>query len=295
MDNLKKPFTLPQSLIVFWKSFAFMSVEDYEELACEQLGLHSLSKGGGGGVAVGSFCIATNPDIFNVLAFKRQEQVEKIIFHDPDFTGLMSEEDQHNLRIKQAPPSLDFFLDVAETMPAFLRDYSKHEAEYKAYTQTLEAIEQMMEGYHPGITLRRGTTAYDNLAGKVVSEYQSMTGKNIHTQAATAQKSKDQLSQKYKDTQIIFYREFWDKGRYPATPSGYLQHMQEDFPLYAEMLLRDVGLSVPNEARKVDGTGSGKSELLKLLIRGDVDNDNSAVVVVDPHGDLVEQIARLKL
>ena len=42
-------------------------------------------------------------------------------------------------------------------------------------------------------------------------------------------------------------------------------------------------------------SGSGKSELLKLLVYGYLRKPGSAtVVVIDPHGDLAEEIARFK-
>lgn len=40
------------------------------------------------------------------------------------------------------------------------------------------------------------------------------------------------------------------------------------------------------------GSGSGKSELLKVLIRHTMTKETEATIVIDPHGDMVEQISR---
>ena len=63
------------------------------------------------------------------------------------------------------------------------------------------------------------------------------------------------------------------------------------------MLREIVPVHVPSDDRRrhtyiTGGSGAGKSELLKLLIESSMhDVEESAVVVLDPHGDLVEQVA----
>lgn len=56
---------------------------------------------------------------------------------------------------------------------------------------------------------------------------------------------------------------------------------------------------IPEEARKrhtyiVGKTGSGKSELLKLFLHGDRRKGKSTSILIDPHGDLAEEVARFK-
>lgn len=58
--------------------------------------------------------------------------------------------------------------------------------------------------------------------------------------------------------------------------------------------------SIPEEARErhafVTGqSGSGKTEVLKNLIHDDITGGRSSVIVVDPHGDLAEDVARFAL
>lgn len=52
----------------------------------------------------------------------------------------------------------------------------------------------------------------------------------------------------------------------------------------------------PKEAKRhayiTGGSGSGKSELLKVLINSAISRKGEAVVVIDPHGDLVSQVAK---
>lgn len=95
------------------------------------------------------------------------------------------------------------------------------------------------------------------------------------------------------------------KGRVDApTPAewspdlaGYLQYLRAVAPGIADFLARPMPVMLPASAMLrhsyVTGAiGSGKTEMLKLLIHGLAGAGNCAVVVLDPHGDMAEQIAR---
>lgn len=59
------------------------------------------------------------------------------------------------------------------------------------------------------------------------------------------------------------------------------------------------GVKVPDKAREahtyiIGASKSGKSELIKDLIFSDFKKGNKSVILIEPHGDLAEQVARLK-
>jgi len=79
--------------------------------------------------------------------------------------------------------------------------------------------------------------------------------------------------------------------------AGYLAYLGRVAPGMAAFLSRPLPLALPASAMLrhsyVTGAiGSGKTELLKLLIHGLAGVGNCAVVVLDPHGDMAEQVAR---
>ena len=90
------------------------------------------------------------------------------------------------------------------------------------------------------------------------------------------------------------------QNKYDSSPKGYLDFLkkvlsQEAYKFYLKPLLARIPIG---ERKKhtyvVAQTGSGKSELLKMLAYGDIEAKNRAVVIIDPHGDMVEEIARFK-
>ena len=79
--------------------------------------------------------------------------------------------------------------------------------------------------------------------------------------------------------------------------AGYLAYLREVAPGMAAFLSRPLPVMLPAAAMlrhtyATGAIGSGKTEMLKLLIHGLAGVGNCAVVVLDPHGDMAEQIAR---
>ena len=79
---------------------------------------------------------------------------------------------------------------------------------------------------------------------------------------------------------------------------GYVNYLELADPPLAAMLKRPLPVYLPEyrlqrHVHCTGGSGSGKSELLKLLLHGIVTAHppNSSVVLIEPHGDLCEQIA----
>ena len=91
------------------------------------------------------------------------------------------------------------------------------------------------------------------------------------------------------------------KSTYAKTPESYLQFVQDTAEGdLADCLSRSHEIPVPYQDRWMHtyitgGTGSGKTESLKTLIHHQITRDpDSAVVIIDPHGELCFQVAQFQ-
>jgi len=77
---------------------------------------------------------------------------------------------------------------------------------------------------------------------------------------------------------------------------GYIKLMEWKNPKLWNIFNTSYPVRLPDNKGKhwyvVGGTGSGKSELLKHLMIQDIEKGDKAIVVIEPNGDLSEQIAR---
>lgn len=83
--------------------------------------------------------------------------------------------------------------------------------------------------------------------------------------------------------------------------SAYLDHLAQSFPDLSGFFFTRLAFRIPEEARKkhtyiLGGSGSGKSELLKVLMYPYIRQQprRSTVILFDPHGDIAEQVGRWK-
>lgn len=80
---------------------------------------------------------------------------------------------------------------------------------------------------------------------------------------------------------------------------NYFWAMRASNPQLSDFFLKWRRFRIPEKARQkhtyiVAGTGAGKSELLKSLVRQHIVSGETGVVVLDPNGDFSEQIAKFK-
>jgi hypothetical protein len=77
---------------------------------------------------------------------------------------------------------------------------------------------------------------------------------------------------------------------------GYFEMMEWKNKKLRNIFNRSYPVRLPDSKGKhwyvVGGTGSGKSELLKHLIIQDIEKKDKAIILIEPNGDLSEQIAR---
>jgi hypothetical protein len=83
---------------------------------------------------------------------------------------------------------------------------------------------------------------------------------------------------------------------YPDTLEGYFELMKRKNEKLWSFFNRSYPVRLPDGKGKhryvVGGTGSGKSELLKHLLIEDINRKDKCVILIEPNGDLSEQVAR---
>jgi energy-coupling factor transporter ATP-binding protein EcfA2 len=90
----------------------------------------------------------------------------------------------------------------------------------------------------------------------------------------------------------------FDPDRLSPDWPGYLAYLEKVAPSLCEFFHRRLLVLIPEDARKrhsyiAGQSGSGKSELLKVLLNAYLRNQSKvSLVLIDPHGDLAEQVAR---
>jgi hypothetical protein len=86
-------------------------------------------------------------------------------------------------------------------------------------------------------------------------------------------------------------------GKYDETYEGYIEYLQEHqshlIPFFFRLFNAKLPLSQVH-TYIVGGTGSGKSELMKNMIYDRIKRAKSAVIVIDPKGDLSREVSRWK-
>lgn len=86
---------------------------------------------------------------------------------------------------------------------------------------------------------------------------------------------------------------------YPNDRKGYIELLRTKHPTLAQLFLSWHDLKFDKKeffthAYAIGGTGSGKSELLKYIVRELIKQNDSAIIVIDPNGDMAEQISQFK-
>lgn len=87
----------------------------------------------------------------------------------------------------------------------------------------------------------------------------------------------------------------------PRNCSSYLSYLEKNFSDLASFFFTRLQFRIPEEARKkhtyiLGGSGSGKSEILKVLMYQYIKRKNrkTTVILFDPHGDVALQVGRWK-
>lgn len=107
------------------------------------------------------------------------------------------------------------------------------------------------------------------------------------------------LYTQYDATTLQLVREY-NPAEHTPDRVGYFKYLYKRDPKFLEMFVGQIPIMPePEETKRhtyiTGGSGSGKSELLKVLIHSATKRNGEAVVVIDPHGDLTSQIAKWEM
>ncbi len=269
-----------------------MTALDYEILACnrlqfahpENLKPHELYH------PVGHFKIGDNEEAINVILDKR---ISFIRNHMNKAHGLLS-----NSEIDNTAKEHDLLT-------------------YQEYIGTLSNIESIRK---QGIALDTDIKRHEAKATNtrkifrpipdrswMDKQYYSVTYPKWHNERVRMEKSIEDEHLKVMATSESYHRNYsfpvrsfalqYKKDVHTNDRDGYLNYVWNKSPRLMALLERNIQVLLPEADRLrhsyiTGGSGSGKSELIKQLVHSYVKQpDYGAVVVVDPHGDLVSQIA----
>jgi len=146
---------------------------------------------------------------------------------------------------------------------------------------------------------RFGNPAEDKYAAKVIEK---MSGYNPTADWKKADKINELRRKLYTQYDAITLHLARNYAPHIHTPNrrGYLNFIADQDPKITEVLnepipLRPVLSHLRRHAYITGGSGSGKTELLKQLIHGAFHRYGEAIIVIDPHGDMAEQIAKWEM
>jgi len=275
---------------------------DYEHVAGAALGLPHISDAENIDFAtIGRFRIVDHPATFDAISNERWRNVDVILNH-PKYTQTFPEEELAKLAYFSAPTTFSDFKRHVATACHLIHEYTRCKADYAAFEALLQTLENRIEADRPGILRKKGKDgdiSYGLAMSDAAEAYRQETGITFQKVKEKAMRTYSEMEERYSHADILFLRDFWQDGRFSGDVNGYLEHLKTNYPKYYNMMHRDIPVHVREEDRKrhtyiVGGTGSGKSELIKLLAHNDITRQQSAVVVIDPHGDMVQQISKWK-
>lgn len=125
----------------------------------------------------------------------------------------------------------------------------------------------------------------------------SGTKKAVYAEYLTRRTWEDYLSEHENYEKDIAKRECIIQN-FPLSDTGYVSFFCEAYPQFRSFFFdRYRRLPISEQARErhtyiTGGTGSGKTEAIKVLIHHYVTRHKTAVVVLEPHGDLAQQVAQ---
>ncbi|MDK9721162.1 MAG: DUF87 domain-containing protein [Rhodospirillales bacterium] len=136
------------------------------------------------------------------------------------------------------------------------------------------------------VSIRERLQRIDNSKRRQEFDQENRTNPHFYAEHVTPSPLEERLSRIY------------DPDRHTPDWPGYVAYLEAMASPLCEFFYRRLPVLIPEDARKrhtyITGqSGSGKSELLKVLLNAYLRSDAPvSLVMIDPHGDLAEQIAR---
>lgn len=151
--------------------------------------------------------------------------------------------------------------------------------DFLTYGEYLDALRRI-------VSIRERLQKIDNAARRRDFDRQHRDNPTFHAEHLAPSPLEARLSRNF------------DPDRLSADWAGYVAYLAAVAPSLCEFFYRRLPVLIPEDARKrhtyITGqSGSGKSELLKVLFNAYLRSQaRVSLVLIDPHGDLAEQVAR---
>lgn len=169
-------------------------------------------------------------------------------------------------------------------------------------------INQLINGYKGGEQLENGDTYHPHIDPEILHSRFISYGEflSLFSYSTSYEKHLSYITFRAVNSLIENVPNF--TSEYSNTLTSYINFLARYSPPLRDAFLKKALAYIPNSSRKrhtyvTGGSGSGKSELLKMLayssIRKNARNPKNerkreTVIVLDPHGDLAEQIGKFK-
>lgn len=188
---------------------------------------------------------------------------------------------------EQRPLTFGAFVDIARKGAGLRAQFESDRANYYA------AIHQCRRTTTDPTVLLSGSIT--SALGAVVRARQSQTA--LLERAEGFQRAMHAMIREYGLSGMHLIASF--EAGFTPDANGYAAYLQRLYPEFVQLLERFAPLMMIPEADRrqhtyvTGGSGSGKSETLKALVYGTLKFiPEASQVIIDPHGDLAEQIAR---
>ena len=151
--------------------------------------------------------------------------------------------------------------------------------DFLAYGEYIDALRRI-------VSIRERLQRIDNVARKREFDRENRDNTYFYANHVSPSPHEERLSRIY------------DPDRHTPDWPGYVAYLAKVAPSLREFFYRRLPVLIPEDARKrhsyITGqSGSGKSELLKVLLNAYLRAEAPvSLVLIDPHGDLAEQVAR---
>ncbi len=250
-----------------------MSLEEYQNFGLNQLNLELA-----GADSIGLICVVDSDEVVDYCIQDRLQVIANAInniYHEHgNEMGLCAEQERQLLTYAQ-------YLSTIKGMDSIRMKLA--EAEQDA-------------PYQGG---RLGNPAEDKISAKIIEKKTGYNPSANWKQADKINEARRKLYTQYDATTLHLVRNF---NAHVHTPdrSGYLNFIAGQ----DEALMKALNEALPvtptlSEIRRhayiTGGSGSGKTELLKQLIHAAYQRFDEATIVIDPHGDLAEQVAHWEM
>lgn len=184
----------------------------------------------------------------------------------------------------------------------------EQESQLLTYGQYIEAIKAALtirtklfeaDQAMPYEGIRMGNAAEDKWAAKVVEKKTGYNPTADWKKADKIREARHKVNMQYDPMTLDLARSFNSSVHTPDR-EGYLNYLYNRDPSLIEELKEPIPVTPQlNELRRhtyiTGGSGSGKTELLKQLIHAAYHRFGEAIVVIDPHGDLAQQVAKWEM